>query len=147
VLAFQLVSLRGRYNDAQLTMAEMRSDQTSEQAQQGFRITELETTLAERAVELADLRRILRENDLDPDAPSADMGRPGTEIGTGSPAQPTQEWPITHVIASGENISTIARRVYGNADQATLEHIRATNNIANIHNVPAGLTLTLVPME
>ncbi|MCL2223712.1 MAG: LysM peptidoglycan-binding domain-containing protein [Defluviitaleaceae bacterium] len=149
VLAFQLISMRGNFGEAEDRIAELEAQLTSQQAQHSSAMETLQNTATAQQTENANLRSILTELGIDPDHPpeADETSRPGTDIPVVPPQPPEPEWPITHVIALGESISRIANRYFGNSSHATIEHIRATNNIANINNVQVGQVLTLTPME
>jgi len=84
----------------------------------------------------------------DPSNGNGDGERAGTNPGgTTDQPPPLPPLPATVTVQSGDNLNNIARRHFGNADTATLDHIMADNpHITNRNNIPAGATLQLNPM-
>jgi nucleoid-associated protein YgaU len=147
ILTIQMLSFRGRYNEAQYTIATMQSDLVLERQDHDSDIAVHEQNLLEARGEISDLRDMLIGLGYDPDyVPDEPTYRPGADPTT-TPTPPVPEWPQTHVVVSGDRLSLIAQRFYGNSNNATLEHIRATNNLPNINDIRIGQTLTLTEMN
>lgn len=56
---------------------------------------------------------------------------------------PQEGWPKTHVVVSGDTLSGIAERYYGNGDKAHYMFIANANNIANPNIISIGQKLTI----
>ena len=57
--------------------------------------------------------------------------------------KPVSEWPKTHIVKSGETLSKIALKYYGNGDYDHYMFIARANNLANANIIIAGQRLTI----
>jgi len=145
-LTFQMISLRSRYAVAQDDVTDLEARLSSAQAEHGIRLTELEYILANAHMENTELRTMLTELGHDPDnpLPPDENGRPGIDLPDQPPEQatPGTQFPISHTVVSGDRISILAQRFYGNSSPATLEHIRAANNLNANFDIQINQVLT-----
>jgi len=149
VLTFQLISHRSKLSDAEEKVTTLETQIERMESQHDIEVAELKNELVNAHIKNVELQVMLTEHGLNPDdpPPGSEGDRPGSGITPTPPPGTGSNFPVTHVVAPREVLSTIARRYYGNADPATLEHIRVTNNIRDINNIGIGLELTLTEMQ
>ena len=150
IVVMSMVSTRNNYNAANDRIIELEQQlSAARRYQRDYESVRLDLDNARTTI--AELNEMINRQTTDSSGLSTSTnggGRPGgdTHPSTGDPIIPTPTLPATHVIQRGDDLATIARLFFGNADSATIEHIRSTNNIANANLIRQGDTLTLVPM-
>lgn len=152
ILAFQLVSFRGRYNDSVEANADLRRLLDAAENSIGIETQAYRENLIAAEAEIARLERVLREGGHETLPTNGENW--GDEDGEQPPAPPQvglPTLPTTHTVVSGDRLELIAMRYFGNRYPATQDHIVATNigrfPTLSRDNISIGWELQITPMN
>lgn len=149
-LTTQLISFRNHYNEAQEELVSVRADVTAAEAQVTIQARDAAYALANAERQRDEFEQMLIDLGHDPNQtptppPNGDL-RPAANDTTTPPPLATPELPTTHTVLPSENLSRLARRYFGNDNPSTIEHIRATNNLANPNDIRPNQVLQITPL-
>lgn len=148
ILTWQMMSFRSAYNEAQSDLISAHAAVTAAHTEAELTNRDLLYQRDNLLSQISALEALFYSYGIDPNAPPPppdDGTRPGEGATQTTPSTPTL--PTEHMVVTGENLSRIAQKYFGNSEPATLEHIRSTNNLRSINDIQAGRPLTITPMS
>jgi hypothetical protein len=151
VLTFSLISANGRYRDASERIAYLELEVLAAVNQGELDNSGLRETVRTVEDQRDFYRNALSSAGINPHAPppTVDDGTgpgPGQAATTQPPATAGYVLPLYHTVVRNNTLTSIARRYFGNTNQATINHIMAANGMSN-DRINIGDVLSITPMN